>query len=111
MALSRDGKVMAIGGVDGTVQVWDVETAQLRDVLRGHQAEVWAVALSSDQDQLVSGSLDGTLRLWDIRGHGKQLRMMRPDRPYERMNITGTTGLTDVQRAALVALGAVDSAT
>jgi hypothetical protein len=36
------------------------------------------------------------------------LRMLQPDRPYERMNITGLTGVNEVQRAALKALGAVE---
>jgi hypothetical protein len=31
------------------------------------------------------------------------------NRPYERMNITGATGLTTAQMAALKALGAVES--
>jgi hypothetical protein len=34
--------------------------------------------------------------------------MLRPDRPYERMDITGLTGVTAAQRAALLALGAVE---
>jgi hypothetical protein len=32
---------------------------------------------------------------------------LRPSRPYEGMNITGATGLTDAQRETLRALGAV----
>jgi hypothetical protein len=34
--------------------------------------------------------------------------LTRPDRPYERLNITGATGLTEAQKAALKALGAVE---
>jgi hypothetical protein len=33
---------------------------------------------------------------------------LRPDRPYERMDITGLTGITDAQRTALLALGAFE---
>jgi hypothetical protein len=32
---------------------------------------------------------------------------LRADRPYEGMNITGTTGLTAAQKQALKALGAI----
>jgi hypothetical protein len=32
------------------------------------------------------------------------------DRPYERMNISGIKGLSEAQRAALKALGAVEDA-
>jgi hypothetical protein len=36
------------------------------------------------------------------------LRTLRPDRLYERLDITGLTGVTAAQRAALLALGAVE---
>jgi hypothetical protein len=34
---------------------------------------------------------------------------MRGDRPYEGMNITDVTGITDVQKSTLMALGAIDN--
>jgi hypothetical protein len=39
---------------------------------------------------------------------GQEIKPCKADRPYERMNITGATGLTDAQIASLKALGAVD---
>jgi hypothetical protein len=33
---------------------------------------------------------------------------LRPERRYERLDITGLTGITEAQRAALLALGAVE---
>ncbi len=35
------------------------------------------------------------------------MKTLKPDRPYERMNITRVTGLTEAQKASLEALGAV----
>ena len=55
---------------------------------------------------IASGSDDGTIKLWDVQS-GDCLATLRPDRLYERMNITGVTGLTDAQIATLKALGAV----
>jgi hypothetical protein len=40
---------------------------------------------------------------------GECLRTLRSARPYERMNITGATGLTAAQVATLKALGAVEA--
>jgi hypothetical protein len=39
---------------------------------------------------------------------GKRLRTLRVERPYENINITGVTELTDAQNSALKALGAVE---
>jgi hypothetical protein len=47
------------------------------------------------------------VRLWDA-GSGAFLRTLRSDRRYERVDITGLTGVTAAQRAALLTLGAVD---
>jgi hypothetical protein len=38
------------------------------------------------------------------------LRILRRDRPYERLEITGIRGLTQAQKATLRALGAIEDA-
>jgi WD40 repeat protein len=58
-------------------------------------------------DLLASASIDGTIRFWQT-STGTCVRTVRADRCYERMDITGLTGVTEAQRAALLALGAVD---
>jgi len=75
--------------------------------LRGHTAGVLTVALSGDGQIVASGSHDGTVRIWS--GSGAELRTLRPDRRYERMDITRLTGVTPAQRQALLALGAVET--
>ena len=54
-----------------------------------------------------SGGTDGTIRLWDL-ATGKIKQLLRPQRPYEDMNIANVTGLTAAQKDALIALGARD---
>jgi WD40 repeat protein len=106
LVMSASGEVMVSGGVDGTLGVWETETGRQRALLHGHSSEVWGVALSDNSRLIMSGGLDGTVRLWDLERGGVELRTMRPDRPYERMDITGLTGISDIERSALVALGA-----
>jgi hypothetical protein len=36
-------------------------------------------------------------------------KLLRADRPYEGMTITGVTGLTEAQKSTLIRLGAVSS--
>jgi WD40 repeat protein len=42
-----------------------VPSARLRGTLRGHTADLWAVAVSPDGGRLATGSGDGTARIWD----------------------------------------------
>jgi WD40 repeat protein/transcriptional regulator with XRE-family HTH domain len=108
LALSRDGQRLASGAEDGMVKLWTVLDGRLVANLTGHEAGVRGVALSADMRLVASGSLDGSLRLWET-STGVALRILRADRRYERMNITGVTGVTEAQRSALIALGAIDA--
>ena len=65
------------------------------------------MALSANGQVVASGDVDGTVRLWEASS-GALLRTLRDDRSYERMDITGLTGVIEAQRAALLALGALE---
>ena len=67
------------------------------------------MALAGDGHLVASGGADGTVKLWD-GASGAAVRTLRGDRRYERLDITGLTGVTEAQRAALLALGAIEQA-
>jgi WD40 repeat protein len=75
--------------------------------LTGHTNCVKSVAFTPDGATMVSSSADETIRHWSVAS-GQCLQTLRSDRPYERMNITGITGVTAAQKQALKALGAVE---
>ena len=109
VAFSPDGRLLASGSHDQSVRVWDVPTGEVVHILRGHTSWVRSVAFSADGATLVSGGNDQTIRYWDVRT-GECARTLRADGPYAGMNIAGATGLTEAQRSALRALGAVEDA-
>jgi WD40 repeat protein len=107
VAMSADGRLLASGSFDGTVRLWEAPGGRLLAALEGHPGVPVSVALSADGQLLASGSFDGTVGLWEAPS-GVCLRTLRSDRRYERVDITGISGVTLAQRAALLALGAVE---
>lgn len=107
VAFHPQGRVLASGSYDQTVRVWDVQTGQCLHTFAGHTAAVWSVAFSPKDTFVASSSDDETIKLWDWRNPAC-LKTLKAPGPYERMKITGATGLTEAQRATLKILGAVE---
>ena len=59
--------LLASGGGDRTVRIWDPATGEQRAMLEGHQGAVDAVCpvTVAGQALLASGGADGTVRIWD----------------------------------------------
>jgi eukaryotic-like serine/threonine-protein kinase len=64
VAWSPDGRRIASGSQDHTVQVWDAQSGKTLLIYRGHTDFVNAVAWSPDSQAIVSGSDDGTIQVW-----------------------------------------------
>jgi WD40 repeat protein/transcriptional regulator with XRE-family HTH domain len=105
VALSPDGRVVASASLDGSVRLWETDGGRAVSVFEGHADAVYDVAVSTAGRTIASASLDGTIKLWDAR-RAAAMVTLQPDRRYERMDITGLTGITDAQRATLISLGA-----
>jgi WD40 repeat protein len=107
LSFNPEGTLLASGSDDQTVRIWEVSTGQLRHILYGHTNWVRALAFSPDGTLLASSSDDETVKLWEVES-GVCLDTFRAEGPYFGLNITGATGISEAQRAALKALGAVE---
>src|SRR5262249_20627908 len=80
VAFAPGGKLLATGGHDKAVVVWDAATGKERVRLVGHKTGIEAVAFSADGRLLASGgggpygkgSEERMVRVWDVAG-GKEL--------------------------------------
>ena len=63
VAFSPDGRIIA-AGCDNIIRLWDVNTGQLIQTIKGHTEEVWSVTFSPDGKTLASGDRDLSIRLW-----------------------------------------------
>ncbi|MBK7455754.1 MAG: NACHT domain-containing protein [Anaerolineales bacterium] len=109
-AIGAGGNVTATGSAESTIYLWntsspDAPTNPIQ--IEGHTSRVWGFALSQDECFLASSDEEGTTLITDVK-LGKVAEKILIDRPYERMQIRGVSGLNAAERAALKALGAFE---
>ncbi|WP_404790488.1 NB-ARC domain-containing protein [Altericista sp. CCNU0014] len=106
VAFSPQGNTLASGCNDTTVKLWSVPDGNCLRTLHGHEREVWAVTFHPQTLELLSAAQEGTIKRWNP-ATGECLQTLQEDKPYDRMNIEGVTGLTEAQKESLMTLGAI----
>ncbi|QQS45940.1 MAG: AAA-like domain-containing protein [Acidobacteriota bacterium] len=81
VAVSPDGRLLAMSGNDMTIRLWSPVTGNELSVLKGHTSWVNGIVFSTDGRKLASASLDNTARLWDL-ATGKVLAVFKGHRDY-----------------------------
>lgn len=69
IAVGPGGRILATGGEDGDIRLWDPQTGMPIRTLKGHGArvsEVTGLNFSPDGTRLASASHDGTARIWNL---------------------------------------------
>ncbi|MDR3198626.1 MAG: WD40 repeat domain-containing protein [Planctomycetaceae bacterium] len=65
--LEKNGRLLAIGGDDCIVRLWDVQAKGFIRELQEHLDWVRGLAFSPDQSRLVTVGQDGQIKLWDVQ--------------------------------------------
>ncbi len=66
VAFNQDGSLLASGGEDSAIRLWDVSSGEMLVALEGHSDIVTSVAFSPDGSRLATASMDDTMKLWDV---------------------------------------------
>ena len=66
VVFNADGTMLASGGEDTSVYIWDVATGSGLFALRGHSGGVNSISWRHDGNQLASGSDDGSVMVWEL---------------------------------------------
>jgi len=77
LAFSADGRLLAGGGEDRRVHLWDIRTGKKIGTLAGHEGPIQCLAFLPDGRGLVSGSADSTALCFDLAA------LLPPDRAVE----------------------------
>lgn len=79
VAFSPDGKLLAAGGLDKTIRIWDAISGELLRAIAGHDGFVHALAFDGGNERLVSGGHTGRITVWNVADGKPILSAKVPD--------------------------------
>ena len=71
IAFSPNGRLLATGGGDGVLKLWDANSGSELRTIAAHLGVIFGVAFSPDGLRLASAGADGAARVWDLTSADK----------------------------------------
>lgn len=105
VCFSPDGRFLATGDEDKLIRIWDIPAKRIRNVLRGHEQDIYSLDFSRDGRILASGSGDRTTRIWNMMD-GSCLHVLRITDANQKD--PGVTSVAISYDGRLVATGSLD---
>ncbi|EMD38758.1 hypothetical protein CERSUDRAFT_112472 [Gelatoporia subvermispora B] len=66
LAYSKDGTLVASGGADRRIIIWDALTGEHKQTLEGHDSGILNIVFSPDGERLISVANQDHCRVWDL---------------------------------------------
>eukprot|EP01025_Chloroclados_australasicus_P034988 TRINITY_DN3571_c0_g1_i1.p1 TRINITY_DN3571_c0_g1~~TRINITY_DN3571_c0_g1_i1.p1 ORF type:complete len:321 (+),score=19.81 TRINITY_DN3571_c0_g1_i1:124-1086(+) len=83
-SISPDGRLMAAGGSDMRVHLYDIKSNQQIDCCKGHHGPIHSVRFAPDGSSYASGSEDGTIRLWQLEQRSNMQLLQQLQQEYQQ---------------------------
>ncbi|MEM6840465.1 MAG: WD40 repeat domain-containing protein, partial [Cyanobacteria bacterium P01_C01_bin.120] len=107
VTFSPDGQLVASGGLDRTIRVWEVKTGTCIQTISNHSEPISSLTFNPNGKVLASSGESGIIIHLSAIKTGRLLQELKTDSPYKGMNITDVQGLSQAQKSNLITLGAV----
>jgi WD40 repeat protein len=88
VSFNPNGSLIAGGGNDGSIMLWDTQTGETVTRLENHLYPISTLAWSPDGKLLASGDWSGIIRVWDV-ATWSEYRLFPTDEKIERLIFEG----------------------
>ncbi|KAL1914353.1 uncharacterized protein VTP21DRAFT_8992 [Calcarisporiella thermophila] len=105
VCFSPNDQFLATGAEDRQIRIWDIGSKRVRQILSGHEQDIYSLDWSRDGQRIVSGSGDRSARLWDAET-GQCLHVLTIDDAGPKD--AGVTSVAISPDGRLVAAGSLD---
>ncbi len=72
LAIDQTSKILASGGLDGSLRLWQLKSGAPVANWKGHQSTINGIQFIRDGKRLVTGGYDGVIAEWDLNGFLKR---------------------------------------